>query len=74
MENAPRIILVWWLIMADLALMITAGIGFLVLRKKGKRTTTNAVRIGRGVCLALSILCAVPVALVVGYILYLCIM
>ena len=67
MENAPDIILLWLFILADFALMITAGVGTFVWLRKGKGTA----RIWGGICLAVSILCAIPIALAVGYVLYL---
>ena len=67
MENAPSIILFWFFIMADFVLMIAATIGTCILLKKGK----GKARVWGIICLILSILCVIPFALVVGYVLYL---
>lgn len=71
MANAPTIILFWffWIVIFILmfALMITA----IILMKKGKEQSTKTMLIWGRICLVLSIICAVPIIVVVGYILYL---
>lgn len=71
MENAPTIILFWFLciviVMIAIALMITA----IILLKKGKGQRTKKMQFLGKLCLILSILCSIPIILVVGYILYL---
>jgi len=63
MENAPTIILFWCLgiviFIAAIALM-AAG---MILIKKGKKQ-------GK-ICLVLSVICSIPVILVIGYMVYL---
>jgi len=71
MENAPNIILFWFFIIAILVLMIALMIMAFFLIKKGKGKTTNKAYLLGKICLILGIIFAVPIILVVGYILYL---
>lgn len=70
MENAPAIILFAYFGAAILVLTIAMAIAAVILLRKGKgQNAATMLTLGR-ICSALSILCAVPVVLTVGYILY----
>lgn len=71
MENAPNIILFWYLIMAILVIVIALMITAIILIKKGKRQSTNKMQLLGKICLALGMIVAIPIILVAGYILYL---
>lgn len=73
MENAPNIILFWYFIITLFVLIIALTIGAIILIKKSKCNGKNSKKmqsLGK-ICLVLSIICAIPIILVVGYILYL---
>lgn len=73
MENAPNIILFWYFIIALFVLMIALMIKAIILIKKSKckgQSSNKMLPVGK-TCLVLSIICAIPIILVVGYILYL---
>ena len=70
MENAPTIILFWFFIMAIFILMIVSIIEAIALLKKSKEQSAKKTQFVGKICLTLSILCAIPIFLVVGYILY----
>ena len=71
MENAPNIILFWYIIIAILVLMIALMITAYVFYKKSKSQSTRKMQLFRNTCLILGIICAIPIILVVGYVLYL---
>lgn len=72
MENAPNIILFWYFMIATFVCMIVSMIAAIVLICKGEKQSDNKIqRLGK-ICLILGVICAVPIILVVGYILYLC--
>lgn len=70
MENAPTIILFWFFIIAIFILMVVSMIEAIVLLKKGKEQSTKKMQFVGKICLTLSIICSIPIFLVVGYILY----
>lgn len=70
MENAPTIILFWYFGIAIILLMIAWMIMALVLIKKGKGQSSKRMQFFGKICMILSIICSVPISLVVGYILY----
>ena len=71
MENAPNIILFWYLIMAILVIVIALMITAIILIKRGKRQSTNKMQLLGKMCLVLGIICTISIILVVGYSLYL---
>ena len=72
MENTPTIILFWFFIIAVFMLMLITMITAIILLsiKKGKEQSANGMRLVGKICLTLSIICSVPIFLVVGYIVY----
>lgn len=71
MENAPNIILFWYLIMAILVIVIALMITAIILIKKSREQNTNKMQLLGKICLALGMIVAIPIILVAGYILYL---
>lgn len=68
MENAPSIILFWYLIIAIFVFMCVSLIAAFAFIKSGNE---NKRRLFLGkVCVAFSVICSIPIILVVGYVLY----
>ena len=70
MENAPTIILFWYLGIAIFILMIALLIATIILIKKGKTQNAKTILFLGKICLTLSIVCSIPILFVIGYILY----
>ena len=70
MKNAPTIILFWCFVITIFILMIVLMIAAIILIKKGKEQSAKKIRFLGKICLILSIMCSIPIILVVGYILY----
>ena len=70
MENAPAIILFWCLVITIFILMIVLMIAAIILMKKDKEQSAKKMQFLGKMCLVLSIICSVPIILVIGYILY----
>lgn len=69
MENAPSIIIFWYLLITIFVFMFVSLIAAIKLIKSGKE---NKRRLFLGkVCVIFSIMCASPIILVVGYVVYL---
>ena len=71
MENAPNIILFWYLIIALFVLMIALIITAINLIRKSREQNTNKMQLLGKICLGLGVIYAIPIFLVLGYILYL---
>ena len=71
MENAPTIILFWIFIIVTIILMVASMMTAIILLKKGKEQSAKKMQFIGKICLFLSIICSIPIFLVVGYILYL---
>lgn len=71
MENAPDIILFWYFIIAIFLLMIALIIMAIILMKKSKKQSSNKMKLLGKMSLALGIICAIPIFLVAGYVMYL---
>ena len=71
MENTPNIILFWYLIIALFVFMIALMITSINLIKKNREQNTSKMQLLGKICLVLGIICAIPIFLVIGYILYL---
>jgi len=70
MANAPTIILFWFSGAVIFILMIALMIAAIILLKKGKEHSAKIIQISGKLCLVLSVICSIPIILVVGYILY----
>jgi len=70
MENAPTIILFWFSGIIIFILMIALLITAILLMKKGKGQSSKKMQILGKICFLLSIICSIPIILVIGYILY----
>ena len=70
MENTPDIILFWFFIIAIFILMVVSQIAAIILLKKDKEQSTKKIQFAGKISLALSIICSIPVFLIIGYILY----
>ena len=71
MENAPNIILFWYLIIALFVLMIALIITAINLIRKSREQNTNKMQLLGKICLGIGVICAISIFLVLGYILYL---
>ena len=71
MENAPNIVLFWYLIIALFVLMIALIITAINLIRKSREQNTNKMQLLGKICLGLGVICAIPIFLGRGYILYL---
>ena len=70
MENAPAIILFWFSIIAIFVLAVVSMIEAVVLLKKSKEQSAEKMQFAGKICLTVSIICSIPIFLVVGYVLY----
>lgn len=70
MENAPDIILFWGFSIVIFTSMVALMVTAIILMKRGKGKNDKKIRFLGKVCLTLSVICAIPLILVVGYILY----
>ena len=70
MENAPTIILFWYFGIIIFIFMIALMIMAMILIKKGTEQNAKMIQFLGKIGLILSIICAIPIILVVGYILY----
>lgn len=70
MENAPAIILFWYFGLAIIILMITLMIVTIILIKKGKGQSDKKLLFLGEMCFTLSVICSIPIILVIGYTLY----
>ena len=73
MEHAPDTILFYFFIIAIFILMTAFMITAIILLKQGKKQSAKKMHLVGTICLTLGIICSVPIILVIGYILYLCI-
>lgn len=71
MENAPSIILFWYLFIGGFLLTIGLMIVSIITIKTRKEKKDKRIQLLGKVCLILSIICSMPVTLVMGYVLYL---
>lgn len=71
LENTPTIILFWIFITAIFILMVVSIISSIIIHKKSKEKGTKQLHLIEKICLALSIICSIPICIVIGYILYL---
>lgn len=70
MENTPTIVLFWFFMIAIFILMVVSMIAAIILFTKGKEQGTKKMQFIGKICLALSIICSIPVLFVVGYMIY----
>ena len=70
MENTPTIILFWFFIIAIFMLMLISMTVAIMRLKKGKAQSAGKTRLVGKICLILSVICSIPIFLVVGSILY----
>ena len=70
MENTPTIIVFWLFMVAIVILMVVSTIAAIIIHKKGKERSTKMAQFIGKICLILSIICSIPIFLVVGYVLY----
>ncbi|MBQ6835279.1 MAG: hypothetical protein IJO55_12815 [Lachnospiraceae bacterium] len=71
MENAPSIILFWYLGIAFFVVTIALVTVAILLLKRGKTQNKSKMRVLGKICLALGIICLIPVIVVAGYVMYL---
>ena len=71
MENAPTILLFWQFVITIFILMIALIITAINLIRKSREQNTNKMQLLGKICLGLGVICAIPIFLVLGYILYL---
>lgn len=70
MENAPAIILFWCFSILIFTFMVVMLIVAIILIKKGKGQSDKKMLFLGKMCFGLGIICAIPLILVIGYILY----
>ena len=70
MENAPAIILFWCFSIVIFTIMVALMVAAVILMKKGKGKNDKKIRFLGKTCLTLSVICAIPIFFVIGYILY----
>lgn len=71
MENAPSIVLFWYLFIGVFLLTIALMIVSIITINTRKAKKDKRIQLLGKVCLILSIMCSIPIILVVGYVLYL---
>lgn len=71
MENAPSIVLFWYLFIGVFLLTIALMIVSIITINTRKAKKDKRIQQLGKVCLILSIMCSIPIILVVGYVLYL---
>ena len=70
MENAPTIILFWFWEILIFVFMTVFLIAAIIIIKRGKIQNDKRKQLVGKICLTLSIICSIPIILVVGYVLY----
>ena len=70
MENAPTIIMFWFVIAVIFVLMVVSMIAAIVIHKKRKNKELTKMQFVEKLCLTLGIIFSVPIILVLGYVLY----
>lgn len=70
MENAPSIMLFWWLVIAIFILMLVSLLAAVILMRKHCRQGVGKLSWVR-ICLAVGMACSIPIMLIVGYVMYL---
>ena len=70
-ENTPTIVLFWFLFIAIFVFMIALIITAILLIKKNKKQGDNKLLLLGKMCAGFGIVCAIPIILVVGYMIYL---
>lgn len=68
MENAPSIIIFWYLLIIIFVLMFVSLIAAIKLIKSGKENKRRLFL--SKVCVVFRIMCSIPIILVIGYVLY----
>lgn len=71
MENAPSIVLFWYLFIGVFLLTIALMVVSIITINTRKAKKDKRIQLLGKVCLILSIMCSIPIILVVGYVLYL---
>lgn len=71
MENAPSIVLFWYLFIGVFLLTIALMIVSIITINTRKTKKDKRIQQLGKICLILSIMCSIPIILVVGYVLYL---
>jgi len=71
MENAPSIVLFWYLFIGVFLLTIALMIVSIITINTRKAKKDKRIQLLGKVCLILSIMCSIPIILVVVYVLYL---
>ena len=71
MENAPSIVLFWYLFIGVFLLTIALMIVSIITINTRKAKKDKRIQLIGKICLILSIMCSIPIILVVGYVLYL---
>ena len=71
MENASYIVLFWDFFIVIFAIMITLILISIILINKSKKQSVPKIKLLGRICLVLGIMCAIPIFLVVGYVMYL---
>lgn len=71
MENAPSIVLFWYLFIGVFLVTIALMIVSIITINTRKAKKDKRIQLLGKVCLILSIMCSIPIILVVGYVLYL---
>ena len=70
-ENAPIIIIFWLFIITIFMLMVASTVAAVLIHKKYKEQNSPKMQFLGKLCLTLSIICAVPIVFIAGYVLYL---
>jgi len=70
LKNTPTIIIFWFLMAAIFVFMIVSAIAAIAIHKKGNKQNPKKTQFIEKLCLIVSIICSIPIFLVVGYVLY----
>lgn len=71
MENAPYIVLFWSFFIVIFVIMIASIFISIILMKKSKKQSVPQMKLFGRIFFGIGIICAIPIFLVVGYIMYL---
>ena len=71
MENAPHIVLFWYFFIVIFVIMIALTVMSIFLMNKSKKQNISKMKLLGKICLGIGIMCAIPIFLIVGYVMYL---
>ena len=70
MEDAPYIVLFWYFLIVIFVIMIVSIFLSIIIMKKSKKQSAPKIKLFGRICFGIGIMCAIPIFLVVGLVMY----